>query len=696
MPAPQDYKPDTLYDFLGNFEAGMNLGIDPLLLPKNQLNNLVNGTVRGTFVSHRPVYRKMKLSGVMDFATFKFQGGCFYNPDSGAESLRAAISGRLFQFTPGLDDTAVVTEMTASAVLGGPNPAGPDQAWLWQSEEWTIWNDGVSRPIYTSDTFSNRLGPTAYLTTTTTADFVIPPPGGTATAVPLADITNLNDGDLVTIQNGQFLVKGAPTPTGGTTGTVDLVNQSSTPTGGVISSGVTVSWFHAQNSLPPGRMGAYVMGRNWVSLPNGKQWIVSDLVGGSSGTQANEFRDAVLHVTENNFLAGGGLFTVPGSAGDIRAIREAATLDASLGQGPVQIFTPDKVFSCNSPVDRLTWQSLTNPILTESLISNGALSQWSTQNANGDILFRAVDGLRSLILGRRDFDTWGNVPQSLEVDPILARDDRGLSQFSSSVVFDNRYLLTVSPKRVGSGVYHRGIVALNFDPISTLRGKAPSVYDGLWTGLNVLQLLVGEFAGVQRCFAFTVNTTNSQIELWEIMPTESELIQDDGSVPIRIEMWSPTIFKDADQRTRIYKRLTNGEIYVDQLIGTVGFDVYWKPDEYPCWTLWYRWTECAGSDSDDSKPQFRPVMGLGEPSSNFCDPTNNRPLREGFNFQIKIIIVGHCQFKGARFEAIAAPRPRFSPPYCCPVSTETERVIGLIGGGGGSVQSGGGGSLIGT
>jgi len=587
-----------------------------------------------------------------------FQGATYYKPDSGNESLVASLYGRLFKFTIS-GDTATVSDIT---IPGNPNPSTQRQAWLWQAEKWVIVRDGVSLPIFYDAATSVRSNWNAPLpfSTTTTSTLTIPAVGGTST-VDFTSVTDLLVGDIVTVKNkGTFVVLVIAGLT------VTFVSVDLSPVGQTLTAPRTVSWQHIGAQLPPGRMGTYGLGRNWVALTDGKQFIASDLVGGSSGTIGENYRDAVLNITENLYLAGGGNFTVPGSVGDIRAMRFGTTLDASLGQGPLQVFTPNTVFSCNAPVDRLTWQSVTNPILTESLISNGALSQWSTVLANGDFIFRSVDGTRSLILARREFSTWGNTPISREVDARLNKDSVDLLGFSSAIVFDNRHLLTAAPVLADQGVYHRAIVPLNFDPISTLRGKAPSVYDSLvWTGLNVFQLLVGEFSNEDRAFAFCFNTSTEKLELYEILKSSTAEINDnDGNGPRRI-VWtfeSPVLLNEGKRQ---YQQLLDGEIYVDEMQGKVDFQAWYKADQWPCFVPWFSWTECATID-DDGKPQFRPRMGLGEPSSTPCDPTNNRPLRNGYLFQVKFVITGQCRVLGGGFKSVTVPEPKFAPQCCKP------------------------------
>jgi hypothetical protein len=191
--------------------------------------------------------------------------------------------------------------------------------------------------------------------------------------------------------------------------------------------------------LPAGRMLAYGMGRVWEAMTDSISFLAGDVVGGSSGSPSLKFRDAVLKITENLYLAGGGLFRVPGSVGEIRGMIFTATLDVSLGQGPLQVFTSRNVFSCQAPVDRTTWQKLTNPILTEALKGAGGAGQYCLVNSNADVIFRSPDAqLRSLILGRLDFNRWGDTPISFELLRTTEKENQALMQFCSAIVFDNR------------------------------------------------------------------------------------------------------------------------------------------------------------------------------------------------------------------------------------------------------------------
>lgn len=672
----QPFKSKALVDYLFDFKKGVNSGVDYSLLPKDQLASASNTTVRNSFVGPRPSFRKITLTaegyqGAALLAALKqgrYQGGAFFDPDTGAASLMASISGHLYRFEIGTT-TAAVSDVS---VPGDLNDPAQGRNWLWQAEKWMIVTDGTAKPpIFYNGTTSVRsnYGTTTTFTASNTAQFTIPAVGLTVLAVPFSSVLGLSVGQVVTLRfRGSMQVQAIAGLN------VDLLNVSATPSGQVVAAAAgEFSWVTPNTQLPPGRMGAYGMGRIWMALTDGKQFIASDIVGGSSGTVAENFRDAVLNVTENLFLAGGGNFAVPGAYGAIRAMCFAETLDSSLGQGPLQIFTPTTVFSANAPADRTTWQDVKNPILTESAKGGGGLSQWSTINSNSDIISRALDGIRSLILTRREFNTWGNVPISREVQKQLDRDSEDLLGYTSAVIFDNRMLMTTESELVeGRGVIFSRLIATNYDPNSSLQGKAPAVYDSLyWQGLNVFQLITGIFDEKERCFAFTLDKFTDEIELWEILKGSDPAIYDDVDTRIVWSIESPMVdFGQRDPRIRERLRLGQAELAVNDLRGKVTFQAYFRPEFWPCWVPWASWEECSLNDDPvTTSPNFRPNMGLPEPSPFWCDNTNNRPLREGYFFQVKIVVTGHCKIQSLKLTADVVPQPAMAPPSCsatCP------------------------------
>jgi hypothetical protein len=680
MPQVQDNGPPRLEDYLFSFENGMDSGTNPALLPPNTLAFATNGTVRGDFFTNRPPFRNINLTFASPtvqtaFQTGLFQGACYARPDNPnvQEVLCVSISGKLYVITPDNAGNSAVVDATGANAQNATAPI----CWLWQAENFVIWNDGVSGPVFYdvnagTTTRSNWLAsPTQYSTTLQIASatgFFIAPIGQQNLGLQFVDQTNMVVGDILTFKGyGSFRIANI------SGGLVATVNVSGGPQGVIVPNGTTVTWQHGANQLPPGRMGAYIMGRNWMSLIDGRQFIASDQAGDASGTAPYNYRDACLYVTENAYLAGGGTFSVPSVTGQIRAIIGLPTLDASLGQGPVLVVTPKAAYSCQTPVDRTTWSTVTNPILTVAMLTNAGLGQNNTISANSDILMRSIEGIRSLRLTRNDFSGWGNTTISNELERLMPRDQQNLLIYGSGIVFNNRGLFTVGPVSVSNGVYHQGMIVLDFSPSSTIKQEQPPVWDGLWLNLNVLQLLTGTFNLGERAYVFALSVDLARIELHEIR-YDYDSIYDDSATPISMSFESPVLFHDEDKRQHKFKELFNGEIFVDDLQGVVNFDAYYKPDQWPAWVPWFSWQECAQQPTGvfgtaNYQPGYKPRMGLGQPSAEPSDNCNNRPLRQGYRFQVKLIITGHCRFMGARFESKVIPAPTFAPMSCDPICT---------------------------
>lgn len=823
MADSQPFRPVTIYDSISVLDGGMDSNINPLLLPKNQVSFAHNATVRGGFITDRPPFtNRLTIVWPSDevkeaFEEGLFQGAAFYQPDSGNQSIFAAVAGRLYQFLVNGNELTV----TDRTVPGDPNPDSATQAWLWQAENFLIWNDGLSLPVFFDGASTRRsYGPTQLLGTVVGVPAPIaPPPIGGVIVMTLAApytgpynvpvlfngeyyeaienaagynvlLTNLTDtpgtvypeGTEVVIRNDIFgvqavnitnTVPGNTYPANGITVTLTLTLPYTGPIGrrlilfnkifevrsftggsvqvrnlqavtfpttpdlltggqiilrasapspnviiGTIATGTTFTTA-AQNAsslatlsalysgpadapvfigdkqytievvppspgtttltlvnltdvatanyaaglevisvpeLPAGRMGAYGLGQNWVCLVDGLSFIASDVSRGPSGTFAYNFRDAVLKTTDLTFR--GGNFAIPGAGNVITAMIFTANLDLALGQGSLQVCTPAFMASCQAPIDYQN-PPTNGPILTYSLVGSGPLGQNSTFIVNSDVYFRSQYGTGSLILARRNFDAPGNLPDSAEMERVVVLDNEALLGYGSGAYFDNRELMTVSPQASSQGVLHAGMIVKNFDTLSSLRNKSQPCWDGLWTGINTLQLVGGTFGGVKRQFAFTFNTSLSKIELFEIRPTGTDHF-DNESIPIAWGFETGSLFNKDVKPMEQKISLRDGEFAVDDVIGMVRFDVYYKADQ-GCWNPWHSFTICA---SENSQPQYFPRLGLGEPSSNDCQSVNDIPARDGYTFQVKFVITGHCRFLGLKLAAVTLPDPKFEPPRC--------------------------------
>ena len=428
---------------------------------------------------------------------------------------------------------------------------------------------------------------------------------------------------------------------------------------------------------------AYGMGRLWVA--QGRDYIAGDIVGGPTG---------VLKFTENDYLAEGGSFSVPLHSGEITGMRFTAALNTAMGQGELLIFTPDAVYSTVVPADRDTWKLLTDPIQRIALINYGALSHHSTELVNGDVFFRARDGIRSLVMAIREFGSPGTTPISREMGRVLNYDTAGLLSFTSASLFNNRLLLTATPSRRTDGaVAFAGLVVLDFDLLSSMGQKAPAAYDGFWNltvtrsgvtkPLQFLRLLKGRFNGVERCFTLACDG-NSAMELWELTTDgrfDVDVDANGATTDNRIKSVVETKSYNFQSATEA-KLLETAEMWVDRVAGVVDFDLDYRPDQYPCWVDWYAW-QIAGDyrdcgPSSDCQPktfleQYRPRMRVPQPLDTI-EPVANKPFRLGWEFQARLSWTGHARIRMLRLNTYRTQEEPFadiplseaSKPLTCP------------------------------
>jgi hypothetical protein len=199
--AEQSFTPKKYQDFISEFTSGMDSGIAPLLLKKNQLAIAVNCSLRGGFLHPRApwIKRSLNVSATLQtlLSTGLFQSAGYYRPDTGTESLLASISGHLFQF----QETSYGGTWNVSdvSVPGSLNSATAAMSWMWQSEQFMVVNDGTGAlPIFFSGVSSRRsYGPTVILGTVTAATPAAPPPIYVASAVPPL---NSNTGNTTNVQ----------------------------------------------------------------------------------------------------------------------------------------------------------------------------------------------------------------------------------------------------------------------------------------------------------------------------------------------------------------------------------------------------------------------------------------------------------------------------------------------------------------
>lgn len=397
-----------------------------------------------------------------------------------------------------------------------------------------------------------------------------------------------------------------------------------------------------QQGIPVGGPMAYGQGR--LAVAANREVFFGDISGGPT---------RVIDFTESSDISIGGSWTV-GLPGPITALAYIAVIDAATGQGELTIHTPYGVTTMHPSRPRATWRT-TAPFQTVAVTPFGAMGQGSVLDINSDLWFRARDGIRSLQIVLRNFEaSWLNTPQSQELDRVTAFDDPLLVSSSQALLFDNRLLMTVSPRRLNNIVYHMGLASLDFDPMSTLFDKTPPHYDGIWTGLKITKLVKGDYSGQERAFAWCLDSNNENC-LWEIMTQKGD---DNDTKPIDCTVESAAYFFE---NPREAKQLDAFETHVDELSGTVSFTLSYRPDQYPLWYSWKGWSVCAPrtdctpvdgcSVPRSVKKQYRPRLWVGTPPQ-ACVAPITVPANLGYQFQVLLKWSGVARIKMAFLHAL--------------------------------------------
>lgn len=443
--------------------------------------------------------------------------------------------------------------------------------------------------------------------------------------------------------------------------------------------GVVRSGGEAAHQLPAGRQIHYVNGRFIMVKPDGFSYIAGDLVYNTeSGHDYYNYRDSILYTTENEAILAGASFAVPLNAGPITALFSVAIPDTSLGQGPLQVATASSIFSVNLPLNAVEWTTTQQPTQVVALPNGGPVGQYAVCTVNGDAWYRSPDGLRSFVVARRDFNTWVQTSLSFELARVLPFDSQAWLPWASAVNFDNRLLCTCAPVKVlGRGMAHRGLVSLDFNNVSSITVRSQPAYDGVWTGLPILQVVKGKFAGVERCFIFALDATD-KITLYELGKEGGGWFDNDGSEDVPIASWieSGAMFgreTDSARLTQSLKKLEAGDLFLERLVGPstttppgeVTFNVQFRSDAYPCWQDWKEFTLCAPScytpeacvQPVQVRTQYITAARLPM-APDVCNSRTDRQHRVGYYFQVKFAWTGHAELHGLNLWAALAPATR--------------------------------------
>jgi hypothetical protein len=647
---------DGLLSALG----GQDSGRSPILLRPDQIAFGVNITLRGGFPTSRPPFEQKalifeNLEQARWFRENRLQGAKPYYARNGRTVTIVSVGGRFFAIDV-VNDFAVSEITPIRSTTTAANfvvPAVGASVVIQVTSSAQIW---VGYPI--------MIGGQQYIVTSisgnnVTATNVDDTPTTVIVSPTVVNFLDVNDPTLPIVwfeQAQEWMVgqNGEDRPflyNGGTSRRSDVTKQE-VPTG-------TAMVFNEEI-------------QRLVVAVEDNQIVIGDILGGPT---------TVIEFTENGYLNEGFPFQIPMKYGKIVGLTMIANLDRSNGQGPMLVFAERGISTFNLPAARATWKDLNYPVQVNMPIRYSATSHTSIVDVNGDVFYRAKDGLRSFVYAVRQFGAaaWGNKPQSRELSRVLKKDTESLLKYTSGILFDNRLLFTVIQKPTDNGIAHKAIAALDFDLVNSIHEDVPPVYEGVWVGMTPSLLMTGEYEGQERAFAFVINSQGHN-EMWEILKTG-----DFDNKNIRITSIVESRAMSSGNPVEM-TRLLACELYVENARGLVTIDLKWRPDSYPCWFDWKTGEICFTHEdcTEDPlvcktlaafQPGYRTRLGFGTPPD-LCEVLDNKPARLGYDFAIRLAWMGKMGIRKFMLKSQMINETEY--PECIAVAGASEAAVRAI------------------
>jgi hypothetical protein len=374
----------------------------------------------------------------------------------------------------------------------------------------------------------------------------------------------------------------------------------------------------AKDEVPVGTAMAYGNGRLAVAINGGSDVRIGDI--------RKKNHQSELKFTEWTSLSGGGdiSFGEP-----VKSLTFLPVIDTASGHGPLIVGCQNAVYTLRTQLtQRDLWAEVA--FQTKLLPNRGTTGPSATTAVNQDLYFRSSDGLRSIRTSTADYSAPGLAPLSVEVRNRFDYDSQFLLEDAQVVLFDNRLICTHSPFVYSDRSMAQGLIAFNFDSISTRGQKSNPVYDGEWDEMLIANITVGMIDGVERCFITGVDS-DGQNSLWELMPETYSSAAD--SVTQVLE--TRTLYGDAPGTL---KHLRRADLWFSDIVGDLSVRVMYRPAHYPYWLDWDTFNSSVSGTLEDwgtVTKQRRANLCTTQPSEDL-DPQTDRPYSTGEGFQVRV------------------------------------------------------------
>ena len=472
---------NRIFDGWLSLEGGVDAGRASDSLAANQAESAINMTFRGGDAATRPGFRKLTES----FPSFSSQLFCY----------------RENHFDHGRDHIIGEYQEPGTAVTD------PPPTWFEDENSEFIYRNGK---FQTALAYSPHNGEDCIMALIGGRLFKIVPGVSTARVIEVLvtdderNLRNMKESPIAyMVQADKWLIA--------QDGISNAIIYDATTARRAVTSGDRDS-----TEVPVGTIMAYGMGRI-VVIVNKRDVAFGDLYGSHD---LPDPADSLILFTERNFLSEGFDAAIPFQQGVATGAVFFPQLDTSTGNGQLMVFAERGAASFFLSLPRELWKTSQFQIL--SLLTTGLRGHRSIAVVNEDLWFRSDDGARSYRQARSEQGGWAHIPLSTNVRQYFANDSNRLLRYASAIYFDNRIIFTTSPMWYQGRPNHWGMVAVDFDILSSFGSAIKPAWEGQWfMPAFPIQLLTGTFGGVTRAFVFAIDATN-QNQLYELSVDDND------------------------------------------------------------------------------------------------------------------------------------------------------------------------------
>lgn len=398
--------------------------------------------------------------------------------------------------------------------------------------------------------------------------------------------------------------------------------------------------------LVPGTIGAYVNSHyhyvpTWVpmlqdtdgdgipdnSTETGRTCFVS------SDTRIEVDPKSVFGMEETMVVGEGPAMGLPSESGFIYGMAALRNANTGTGVGPLIVFGREGVsaFDVSIPA-RDEWYKTSISQVAFSGI--GTRSHRAVQSVNGDIMFLDTDGnIRSFKYSASSAQgALVCVPMSYELAPYISRTNLDLASMSN---VDGRVLTTFS----GQDNYFRAMASLDLAPIYSIAGAPSPLYDGLWTGFKILQVLSARRNNVLTHMVVIKKDDGSGVALVELNPNATS----DLGTPIESQLVTRVMNADNGD----LKRLKYCELWFSGIKRTTSVEILYRPEGHSLWFSSGTKTINVPTNAnyEHVRRRFRFSIDF---STALCDTVENRKACMADGFQLLIRWVGSAKIERCR------------------------------------------------